>query len=114
LPFAFEAAPDSPLAWYLRDFSAARRTESVGGLDVDESTSVLVTLGRELALPDAEYVGQDFSLHHDGNWREIRCTWEWPPRCDAVVDWLLFRKTPSPPAAEQWATLWLRHLTTDD
>lgn len=114
LPFTFEAALDSALAWYLRDFSAARRVESMGGLDMEESGSVLVTSGRELALPNAEYVGQDFPLRRSGNQHEIRCTWEWPPRCDAVVGWLLFRKTPSPPTTEQWATLWLHHLTTDD
>jgi len=109
LKFAFEAAPDSTLAWYLHDFSAARRVESVGGLDAEQSTSVLVTLGRDLALPDAEYVGQEFPLRHGGNRHEIRCTWEWPPRCNAVVDWLLFRDTPSPPPVEEWVTLWLHH-----
>jgi uncharacterized protein (TIGR03663 family) len=114
LPFAFEAAPDSALAWYLRDFGAARRVESVGNLGAEESGSVLVTSGRDLALPDAEYMGQGFILRRDGNRREIRCAWEWPPRCDAVVGWLLFRKTPSPPVAEEWAALWLHHPTTDD
>jgi len=108
LPFTFESAPDSTLAWYLRDFSAARRVENLGGL-VGESASVLVASGRELALPDAEYVGQDFPLRHSGNQHEIRCTWEWPPRCNAVIDWLLFRDTPSPPPVEEWVTLWLHH-----
>jgi uncharacterized protein (TIGR03663 family) len=118
LPFTFEAASDSTLAWYLRDFSAARRVENVGDLGIESSdgrnSSVLVTSERELALSNVEYVGQDFPLRRSGNQHEIHCTWEWPPRCDAVVAWLLFRKTPSPPATEQWVTLWLHHLATDD
>ncbi|MDY7079952.1 MAG: hypothetical protein SXV54_23985 [Chloroflexota bacterium] len=109
LPFTLEAAPDdSVLAWYLRDFSAARRVEH---LNVGEETSaVLVTRQRDLPLTnvvgDAEAVGQDFVLSRTWDPLEIECTWGWPPHCKAAVGWALLRKTPSPPTPSQWAVLW--------
>ena len=105
LPLAFEAAPHSVLAWYLRDFSAARRVES---LTVDEAGLVLVAQRRDLALAEGEYVGQDFVLRRSWNPVDVDCIWEWPPHCSAAVKWLLTRSTSSPPVAEQWAVLWLR------
>jgi uncharacterized protein (TIGR03663 family) len=113
LPFTIQAASDSVLAWYLRDFSAARRVESlgVGG----EIGPVLVTSQRDLSDPmlvgvpgDVGYVGQDFVLRRGWDALEAGCIWEWPPRCEGVVKWLLFRNTPSPPPVERWAVLWQR------
>ncbi len=108
LPFTLEAGPDSALAWYLRDFSAAHRVENLGReVEVDP---VLVTARRDLSdlALDGEFVGQDFALRRSWDPLEISCTWELPPRCQAAVGWLLFRHTPSPPEADQWAVLWLR------
>jgi hypothetical protein len=103
LPLTLEAAPDSVLAWYLRDFSTARRVES---LDAGEIGPRVVTSRRDLTLPgtldDVEYAGQDFALRRSWDPRVVGCTWEWPPRCDVAVRWLLFRHTPAP------AVLWLR------
>jgi len=104
LPFLFEAGPDLVLTWYLRDFSAARRVES---LAADEAGLALVTSRRDLALADGEYAGQDFVLRRGWDPAGVRCIWGWPPRCEAAVGWLLRRRTPAPPAAEQWAVLWL-------
>ncbi|RLC81409.1 MAG: hypothetical protein DRJ03_20220 [Chloroflexi bacterium] len=105
LPLVFEAAPDSVLAWYLRDFSAARRVES---LAAEETGLVLVTSRRDLALSaDGEYAGQDFVLRRSWDPAGTRCIWGWPPRCNAAVGWLLRRRSPAPPVAERWAVLWL-------
>ncbi len=106
LPFTLKAAPDSVLAWYLRGFSAARRVES---LEVGEVGRVLVTSRRDLELADAvDFAGQDFAMRRSWNLAEIGCTWEWPPRWNAAVKWLLLRRAPPLPAADQWAVLWLR------
>ena len=114
IPFTFEAAPDSVLAWYLRDFSAARRVEE---LRVEEGEgSPLVTERHDLsggavgsgALGSAaQYVGQDFVLRRHWDPGEIVCAWEWPPRCNAAVKWWMFRSTSTFPMAGQWAVLWL-------
>ena len=110
LPFTLEAAPDSVLAWYLRDFSAARRVERLSDFG-----GALVTWQRgdepehpAPALPDGvEYVGQGFALRRSWDVREIACVWEWPPRCQAAVRWLLLRRTPSAPVTDEWAAFWL-------
>ncbi|MEA3341273.1 MAG: hypothetical protein U9R15_15015 [Chloroflexota bacterium] len=106
LPLAFEAAPDSVLAWYLRDFSAARRVES---LTAEDAGLTLVTSQRDLSLAEGEYVGQDFVLRRSWNPDAARCAWGWPPQCSAAAKWLLLRRTPLPPVADQWAVLWLEN-----
>jgi len=115
LPFTLEATPDSVLAWYLRDFSEARRTERLESLDVGEIGPVLVTSRRDLSLAhvpdDVEFVGQDFALRRSWDAAEVRCGWQWPLRCNAAVGWLLLRRTPSLPVADEWAALWLRQDT---
>ena len=114
-----EAAPDSVLAWYLRDFSAARRVERLAAVSEDGVGPVVVTSRRDpdLALlwhdsapdvPGVEYAGQDFALSRSWDAREIACIWEWPPRCNTAVKWLFLRRTPSAPVADEWAVLWLR------
>jgi len=114
LAFTYEAPADSVLAWYLRDFSVARRVDS---LDVG-TEDTLVTSRRD--LPDSPagtegaeemgftFVGQDFVLRRRWSPVEIGCVWEWPPQCGATVRWLLFRRSPSVPEADRWAVLWLR------
>jgi len=123
LPFTLEAASDSVLAWYLRDFGAAHRVRDLGALDVEnvgeEMARVLVTPRRDLhdlVATDAglEYVGQDFALRR--SWdplEEVGCTWEWPLRCGDAVGWLLFRHTPSPPEIDRWVVLWQRSDLAD-
>jgi len=108
LPLTLEAAPDSVLAWYLRDFGAAR------SLDLEEDVgSVVVTTRRDSNPPGladvsdgVEFEGQDFVLRRRWSPVEIGCTWEWPPRCNAAVKWLLFRDTPVEPEIVQWAVVW--------
>jgi uncharacterized protein (TIGR03663 family) len=111
LPLTFEAAPDSVLAWYLRDFSAARRVEDLEG----EVGSVLVTAWSDLGGPalrggpeGVDFVGQDFALGRSWSPLEIGCTWEWPPQCSTGAKWLLFRSTPVAPVVDHRAVLWLR------
>jgi uncharacterized protein (TIGR03663 family) len=121
MAFTFEAAPDSVLAWYLRDFSAARRVEELRVEDGEGSP--LVTERHDLsggmlgsgALGSAvKYVGQDFVLQRDWDPGEIACVREWPPRCNAAVKWWMFRSTPTFPVADQWAVLWLPEGTEDE
>jgi len=115
LSFTLEAAPDSVLAWYLRDFSAARRVEDLGQA-ADEYIRILegemgpvVTTRRDLAPAGGmEFVGQDFALRRRWNPAEVGCTWRWPPDCSAAVEWLLFRRTPVPPAVDEWVVLWVK------
>jgi hypothetical protein len=122
IPFAYEAAPDSVLAWYLSDFSAARRVEE---LRVEEDEGLpLVTERRDLsggalgsgALVGSagQYVGQDFVLQRAWDPGEIACVWEWPPRCNAAVEWWMFRSTSVFPIADQWAVLWLPEGAEDE
>jgi hypothetical protein len=113
LPFTLEAAPDSVLAWYLRDFSAARRVDNLGA--AGELPTVFVTARRDLSdltltrgADDRDYVGQDFTLGRSWDLAGVACTWAWPPRCNAAVKWLLFRSTDAPPVVDRWAVLWLR------
>jgi hypothetical protein len=90
LPFTVETAPDSVLAWYLRDFCAVRQVEN---LDVGEEMDVvLVTARRDLhelaaagVSSDVAIMGQDFVLRRSWDPLEIGCAWEWPPRCQAAV-----------------------------
>ena len=132
LSFTLEAAPDSVLAWYLRDFSAARRVEDLGQASADETIrrlegemGPLVTTRRDLAsagrlsfrargvvIPSAarnlRFVGQDFALRRRWNPAEVGCTLRWPPECSAAVEWYLFRRTPAPPAVDEWVVLWVK------
>lgn len=121
LPFTLETAPDSVLAWYLRDFSAARRVESLAGLDAEEIGPLLVSPRRDWTLAGVEYAGQDFALRRFWDPAEIRCVWQWlpevsaaePPHCSAAVGWLLRRRTPTSPVVDQSAVLWLRQDTVE-
>jgi len=121
LPFTLETGPDSVLAWYLRDFSAARRVESLAGLDAEEIGPLLVSPRRDWTLAGVEYAGQNFALRRFWDPAEIRCVWQWPlevsavepPHCSAAVGWLLRRRTPTSPVVDQSAVLWLRQDTQD-
>jgi uncharacterized protein (TIGR03663 family) len=110
LSFTLEAAPGSVLAWYLRDFSAARQVEDLGqASSLEGEMGPLVTTRRDLASAGGmEFVGQDFALRRRWNPAEVRCTWSWPPECSAAVEWYLFRRTPAPPAVDEWAVLWVK------
>jgi hypothetical protein len=70
---------------------------------------LVVTTRRDLASAGGmEFVGQDFALRRRWNPVEVGCTWRWPPECSAAVEWLLFRRTPVPPAVDEWAVLWVK------
>jgi len=110
LSFTLEAAPGSVLAWYLRDFSAARQVEDLGqASSLEGEMGPLVTTRRDLAPAGGmEFVGQDFALRRRWNPAEVECTWSWPPECSAAVEWYLFRRTPAPPAVDEWVVLWVK------
>jgi uncharacterized protein (TIGR03663 family) len=105
LPVVVKAEPDSVLAWYTRDFSAARQ---VVHLAPDETSPALVTSRNDELSLAVDYVGQDFVLQRSWDPAEIRCTIGWPPQCSASIEWLLLRRTPSAPVATRWAELWLQ------
>jgi uncharacterized protein (TIGR03663 family) len=107
LEFTYEAPPDSVLAWYLRDFSAARRVDDLHGVGLGEQGAAIVTLDPEW-VPDSregtELVGQDFVLSRSWDLRNARCIWEWPP-CNETVEWLLRRDPTATSRGADWAAL---------
>ncbi|MBN1814530.1 MAG: hypothetical protein JXA14_22005 [Anaerolineae bacterium] len=118
LEFTYEAASDSVLAWYLRDFSAARRVDDLRGAGLGERGAVVVTSDREWAtdaLDGTELLGQDFALSRNWSLSTVSCVWEWPP-CNEAIEWLI-RRDPTPtdrtgewaalvPEVTQWAAIW--------
>lgn len=106
LPFVYEAAPDSVLAWYMRDFHDALGVDRLDDLSAEDE--IIVSSGRVLRQPDGvAYMGQDFTLRRAWSLRQLDCSLR-PLHCQAVVRWLLFRDTSTLPEADQWATLWLK------
>lgn len=115
LKFTYEAAPDSVLAWYLRDFSAARRVDDLYAWGPG---AAVVTLNREWvpdSLGGADLLGQDFALSREWSLAAVGCAWEWPP-CHEAVEWLI-RRDPTgtdrevewaalEPMATKWAVIW--------
>jgi len=106
LVFAYEAAPDSVLAWYLRDFDAARR---IGDLQemLGERSTVVVTSNRE-RMPGSpegtELVGQDFVLSRSWRLSKLSCAWGWPP-CNEAFEWLIRRDPTFTDRSGQWVVL---------
>jgi hypothetical protein len=110
LSFTYKCTPsaeptsDAVLAWYLRDFDAARCVEH---LDESVTDDIIVSPAQSLMLGgDIAYVGQDFALRRSWSPRELDCTLR-PLHCNAPVRWFLFRDVPLP-AADRWVTLWLQ------
>jgi hypothetical protein len=107
LEFTYEAQPDSVLTWYLRDFTAARRVDSLQGLEVGEQGTVIVTLDREWVpglREGVDLVGQDFVLRRSWNLSQISCALEWPP-CNEAVEWLIQRIPVPPDHTGEWSVL---------
>jgi uncharacterized protein (TIGR03663 family) len=118
LEFTYEAAPDSVLAWYLRDFSAARRVDDLREVDLWEWGAAVVTLDRGWVpeSPEASeaLAGQDFVLSRSWRIDKVSCIWEWPP-CNEAVEWLI-RRDPAladwsewaalEPEADRWVVVW--------
>ncbi len=125
MEFTYEAAPDSVLAWYLHDFSAARRVDDLRELGPGERGVAVVTLDREWSpdsLEGAKMMGQDFVLSRSWSLDRMRCALEWPP-CNVAVEWLI-RRDPTPtdqtgqwaalvPEATQWAVIWTYRYTDE-
>ena len=123
LPFTLEAAPDSVLAWYLRDFEAARPFRESGTEAID---TVLVTPRLDLWPVDdgVERIGQGFALRRTWDLETITCAWEWPRRnwnqeaeqylwdwplyCRPAVAWWLFRDSSAVPTTlvDRQVVLW--------
>jgi uncharacterized protein (TIGR03663 family) len=118
LPLVLEAEADSVLAWYLRDFTAVRRVESLEAGGVEGETDLVLVSTQ--SSPDEDevrwwvsegYVGQSFTLHRTWNSADIACVWEWPPQCQCAVRWWLFRSSPVTPVVDRQAVLWIRKVT---
>jgi hypothetical protein len=108
LPLTLQAAPDSVLAWYLRDFTSAHVVQD---LDVEEMETALVTTQLDLGAAGEAYRGQDFALRRDWGLAMVACAreQEWPPHCQTAVAWWLFRDSRAVPrpVVDQQAVLWL-------
>ena len=112
------SAASALLTWYLRDFDAARRVESleaIGGeepADVAQASAVLVTPGLALeGVGDAAsaYMGQDFVLRRRWSLSQVECAWGGEQlACADGVKWWLFRDMVPAPESDLWAALWLR------
>jgi hypothetical protein len=124
LEFTYEAPPDSVLAWYLRDFVAARRVDDLGKVESWEQDMPVVTLS-DVWPPSppggSDLVGQDFALSRSWSVSKISCALKWPP-CRESVKWLVHRtfvgeQTNRPPAlmaeAVEWAVVWV-HAGADE
>ncbi len=106
---------DPALAWELRNFYQARFIEAAGGA---LSTSTIIThysLGTP-ELGEQGYIGQTIPLRRRWEAGGLNCRWYTPPDqpdpvrqldCSALVQWLVFRRSPTQPAQEQ-VVLWLR------
>jgi hypothetical protein len=113
IAFTVETEPDSVLGWYTRDFNGAQIVDD--GLQAAHlQPAILITERRELALPsgaeETTYVGQDFAQRRTWDPATVGCTWGWPPQCQNLVRWLIFRDASPPPSPEQiteWAVLWI-------
>jgi uncharacterized protein (TIGR03663 family) len=114
LSVLYEVPLDPVVAWYLRDFGAARAVERLRSEDIvatwEAGGAVLTADAGALTRLEAlnsEYAGQDFVLRRRWSPSEVACVWEWPPRCQDAVGWLLLRKTLAPPVASQQVVLWV-------
>ena len=107
LPFTLEARPESVLAWYLRDFDAAVRVDSLDTLAADQlGTYVVTTRWDWVRDAPPHYRGQDFALaqYWEGSGL-LACDSQWPP-CRTGVTWLLNRQAATPPLLLRMAVLW--------
>lgn len=107
LDLTYEAPPDSVLAWYLRDFSVARRVDDLHAVGPGEQGAAIVTLDPEW-VPDSregtELVGQGFVLSRSWSLDRVRCVWGWPP-CNEAVEWLIRRDPTATSHGADWAAL---------
>ncbi len=106
---------DPALAWVLRDFSQLRFADTARGA---LSTSAIITrqtLGRP-ELGQEGYVGQGFALRQRWEPTGLNCrrnlAQDGPDQveqldCKALVEWLLYRRSPTEPAQER-IVLWVR------
>lgn len=108
LAFVVEAPRDSVVAWYLREFSMARRVERLASGIEDDAWTVAVTTGRDgapMASSGRSYAGQDFPLRRTWSPRSLDPRF-WRAGHNVTLDWLLFREGIPLPEADRWATLW--------
>ncbi len=105
-------APD--LAWVLRDFQGARFVEVA---ETSLSPSAIIA-PQDGAAPQSRegYVGQSFPLRRRWETARLACRWTLPLSdfdqvrrldCSALVQWLVFRRSPERPAEER-VVLWVR------
>ncbi len=106
VPIATDVAPESVLAWYLKDFE---RTDWVTDIAaVTWEYGVLVSESTSLDAGQASLVGQDFALTTSWGPPDGWCTLSWPPSCGPAVKWLLVRDTAAAPRIEEVAVVWAR------
>ncbi len=106
---------DPALAWTLRDFSQLRFADTARGA---LSTSAIITR-QALGTPELGqegYIGQDFALRQRWEPTGLNCrrnlAQDGPDQveqldCKALVEWLLYRRSPTEPAQER-IVLWVR------
>jgi 4-amino-4-deoxy-L-arabinose transferase-like glycosyltransferase len=105
---------DPALSWVLRDFQGARFVEVA---ETSLSPSAIIA-PQDGAAPQSRegYVGQSFPLRRRWETARLACRWTLPLSdfdqvrrldCSALVQWLVFRRSPERPAEER-VVLWVR------
>ncbi|MGD9100605.1 MAG: hypothetical protein PVF45_08990 [Anaerolineae bacterium] len=106
---------DPALAWALRDFQQAQFTDAPGG---PLSTSAIIThqMPGTPEFGEEGYVGQTLPLRRRWKNSNLSCHWrtaqiqDEPARqldCSALIRWLIFRHSPTPPVEDR-VVLWVR------
>jgi 4-amino-4-deoxy-L-arabinose transferase-like glycosyltransferase len=106
---------DPALAWVLRDFQQAEFTDAPGG---PLSTSAIISPypAGTTEFGEEGYVGQTLPLRRRWRGNDLGCHWRTAQiqgelahqlDCSALMRWLIFRHSPTPPVEEQ-VVLWVR------
>jgi hypothetical protein len=82
IAFTYVTSPDSPLAWYLRDFHEGTRIDP--GVAASHEAGAVHIAPADAGGPEAA-VGQDFVLYRHWDLAALSCTWYDDPQCATPI-----------------------------
>jgi len=106
LSLVYEAAPDSVLAWYLRDFRQAERVDDLQQVPPGV-TAILTDVDEAPPASEDRYVGRTFDLRQSWRLTSIAGRLEWPPQQVDGIRWYLFREAPLTTILSEEMALWV-------